>query len=227
VLSGVADPDHARLAMTAVAENLIRLDERLIRLFTPPFDKGHLHPGYIKGYVPGIRENGGQYTHAATWVVQAFAMLGEGQKALELFDLLNPIHHSTTPSQLERYRVEPYVVVADVYSVSPHVGRGGWTWYTGSAAWLYRVGLETILGFHKRGEQLELDPRIPPDWKSFEIDYRHGSACYHITVTNPNSLEHGVGSVWVDGQMIEGSTISLINDGQTHEVRVEMRADQA
>src|SRR5207249_1215864 len=157
----------------------------LILLFTPPFDQGKLQPGYIKGYVPGIRENGGQYTHAATWVVQATALLGRGTRAVELFDLLNPIHHASRQAEVARYRVEPYVVAADVYSQPPHVGRGGWTWYTGSASWLYRVALETILGFHLRGNMLRIEPCIAAGWPRYELTYRYRTATYQITVENP------------------------------------------
>src|SRR5207253_6123460 len=158
VLAGAADPQRVRQAMAALEEQLVRDKDRLILLFTPPFDQGKLQPGYIKGYVPGIRENGGQYTHAATWVVQATALQRRGNRALELFDLLNPVRCAATPEAVARYRVEPYVVAADVYSNPQHLGRGGWTWYTGSAGWLYRVGLETILGFQLRGDRLRLDP---------------------------------------------------------------------
>ncbi len=158
VLSGAGDPARARQAMAAVDEQLVRRDGGLILLFTPPFDKGKLHPGYIKGYVPGIRENGGQYTHASTWVVQAAALLGQGDRAKEYFDLLSPVRHTSTPEQVALYHVEPYVVVADIYGEPPHTGRGGWTWYTGSAAWLYRVALESILGFHRQGDRLRVDP---------------------------------------------------------------------
>ena len=151
VISGGGDPARARQAMAAVEERLVRDADGLILLFTPPFDRGRLEPGYIKGYVPGIRENGGQYTHAATWVVLATALLGQGQRAAELFDLLNPVRHAASPEGVARYKVEPYVVCADVYGAPPHTGRGGWTWYTGSASWLYRVGLEAILGFPPAG----------------------------------------------------------------------------
>jgi cyclic beta-1,2-glucan synthetase len=222
VMCGRADPKRAREAMAAVDEMLVRRAEKLILLFTPPFDKGKLEPGYIKGYLPGIRENGGQYTHAATWVVQAMAMLGEGDKAVELFDLLNPISHTMTPEDAARYRVEPYVVVADVYSVPPHVGRGGWTWYTGSAGWLYRVGLEAILGFQRRGSRLTLNPCIARSWPRFEIVYRHGSATYRITVENPDGIERGVRAVKLDGQDAEGKEIELADDGRQHEVYVVM-----
>jgi cyclic beta-1,2-glucan synthetase len=222
VISGGADPERAHMAMSAVEERLVRGDDKLILLFTPPFDQGKLQPGYIKGYVPGIRENGGQYTHAAVWVVQATALLGRGTRAMELFDLLNPILHAATPEDAARYRVEPYVVAADVYSQAPHTGRGGWTWYTGSASWLYRVALETMLGFEKRGTTLRLNPCIPATWPRYEIDYRHGSATYHITIENPQGVERGVQSVTVDGQALADGVIQLADDGRAHEVRVVM-----
>jgi cyclic beta-1,2-glucan synthetase len=214
--------DRARQALAAVDEMLVRRHDRLVLLFTPPFDKGAIHPGYIKGYVPGIRENGGQYTHAATWVVQATALLGQGQRAMELFDLLNPIHHAANPEGVERYRVEPYVVAADVYSEAPHTGRGGWTWYTGSAAWLYRVALESLLGFHLTGNRLRLAPCVPGSWPRFEITYRYRSATYHIAVENPDHVERGVQRLLVDGTEVPAGAILLEDDARTHEVRVLM-----
>ena len=150
-------------ALAAVEKRLVRTDDKLIQLFDPPFDKGTLQPGYIKGYVPGIRENGGQYTHAATWVVLATALQGRGDRALELWNLLNPVCHATTPADVEHYKVEPYVVCADIYGAPPHTGRGGWTWYTGSAGWLYRVALEAILGF-PLGNTLRIEPCVPRGW---------------------------------------------------------------
>jgi cyclic beta-1,2-glucan synthetase len=223
VISGEADADRARRAMAAVDEQLVRRADRLILLFTPPFDRGDLHPGYIKGYVPGIRENAGQYTHAATWVVQAFAMLGQGNRAVELFDLLNPILNADRPQAVERYRVEPYVVAADVYSEAPYVGRGGWTWYTGSAGWLYRVGLEWILGFRLRGNRLTIDPCISSSWHGYTITYRYGAATYEIRVENPDGVERGVKRMEVDGSPIEGC-VSLSDDGRQHRVRVILGA---
>ncbi len=219
VISGAADPERARKAMAAVEELLVRETDKLILLFTPPFDKGKLHPGYIRGYVPGIRENGGQYTHAATWVVQATALLGQGNRALELFNLLSPIHHSSAPEEVARYRVEPYVVAADVYSQPPHTGRGGWTWYTGSAGWLYRVALENILGFRREGTKLRLEPCIPSTWPKYEITYRYRTTTYRITLENPHGGEGGVTSVTVDGKIREDGTIELVDDGQKHEVK--------
>jgi len=178
----------------------VRPEGQLIQLFDPPFDRGVLQPGYIKGYVPGIRENGGQYTHAATWVVLAVALQGRGDRALELWNMLNPIYHATTPPEVQRYKVEPYVVCADVYGVPPHVGRGGWTWYTGSASWLYRVALEAILGFRLAGDTLRVEPCVPPGWPGYEITYRHGSATYRVRVDNPAGTGRGVVSVTLDGQ---------------------------
>jgi cyclic beta-1,2-glucan synthetase len=220
VISGAADPERARRAMAAVEEKLVRRDPGMILLFTPPFDKGRLQPGYIKGYVPGIRENGGQYTHGSTWVVEAAAQLGQGDRAKEYFDLLNPIKHTLTSEGVERYKVEPYVVVADIYGHPPHTGRGGWTWYTGSAGWLYRVMLESILGFQLRGSRLRIDPCISRAWPSFTIVYRHRSATYHIRVENPHGVERGVAEVNVDGQRQEGKEVVLQDDGQAHELRV-------
>ena len=185
--------------MAAVEEYLIRRGDGLVILFTPPFDKSKLDPGYIKGYVPGVRENGGQYTHAALWTLIAFAMLGDGERAGELFSLLNPINHSSTRAGLHKYKVEPYVAVGDVYAVPPHTGRGGWTWYTGSAGWMYRAGLESILGFKLQGERLEIDPCVPRWWRDFEITYRRGRAIYRIKVENPLGVSRGVVSVEVDG----------------------------
>ena len=222
VISGCADPGRARLALAAVEKRLVRTDGKLIQLFDPPFDKGELQPGYIKGYVPGIRENGGQYTHAATWVVLATALQGRGDRALELWNLLNPVCHATTPSDVEHYKVEPYVVCADIYGAPPHTGRGGWTWYTGSAGWLYRVALEAILGIRPLGNTLRVEPCVPRGWPGFEVAYRHGSASYRIRVDNPAGVERGVRSVTVDGQSVSGSTVPLLDDGREHHVRVEL-----
>ena len=222
VISGAGDPERARQAMAAVEDRLVREEDKMILLFAPPFDRGSLEPGYIKGYVPGIRENGGQYTHAATWVVLATALLGRGKRALELFALLNPVRHGATPEDVARYMVEPYVVAADVYGAPPHTGRGGWTWYTGSASWLYRVGLEAILGFHKRGDRVRIDPCVAPDWPRYELTYRHRSAIYHIVVENAAGTGRGVRAVTVDAHAVPDGEIPLMDDGKTHEVRVEL-----
>ena len=162
----------------------MRRADGLVLLFTPPFDDTALDPGYIKGYLPGVRENGGQYTHAAVWSSIAFAVLGDGDRAAELFAMLNPINHARTGAGVHRYKVEPYVVAADVYAEPPHVGRGGWTWYTGSAGWMYRAGLEWILGFRLRGARLVIDPCIPRAWPGFEMVFRYRSARYEIVVEN-------------------------------------------
>ncbi len=222
VLSGAADADRARQAMAAVDEQLVRRADRLILLFTPPFDRGPLQPGYIKGYVPGIRENGGQYTHAAAWVVQAAALEGGGTLAAEYFGLVNPIRHAETPEGVARYRIEPYVVAGDVYGAPPHTGRGGWSWYTGSASWLYRAAVETILGLRLRGSRLQIDPHVPAAWPRYELTLHHRSATYHITVENPHGVEQGAGSVTVDGTPAEADGVELADDGRVHEVRVKL-----
>ncbi len=221
VLSGAGNEVRARLAMESVERRLVRRESGLLLLFSPPFDRTPLDPGYIKGYVPGIRENGGQYTHAAIWSVAAFAMLGEGDKAADLFNLLNPIHHSSGWADLHRYKVEPYAIAADVYSEPPHEGQGGWTWYTGAAAWFYRAGLEWILGFQRRGSALSIDPCIPKDWKRFEIVYRHGDTLYRITVENPKGVCRGVSRISLDGTQLPGETlVPLANDAREHHVHV-------
>ncbi len=222
VISGAANPARAALAMAAVDQYLVRRDDGLVLLFTPPFDQTPLDPGYIKGYPPGIRENGGQYTHAAIWSVLALAMLGDGDKAGELFSILNPINHANTRVGIHRYKVEPYVACADVYSRPPHVGRGGWTWYTGSAGWMYRAGLEWILGFRLRGEALLFDPCIPGSWRGYEVTFRYHSARYDISVENPRGVSRGVTCVELDGATLPESApqIPLTDDGVTHRVRV-------
>jgi cyclic beta-1,2-glucan synthetase len=221
VLSGAGDAARARQAMDSVVRRLVSQEDQLLLLLSPPFDETQLDPGYIKGYPPGIRENGGQYTHAAIWSVMAFARLGEGDKSFDLFNLLNPIHHASRRVSASRYKVEPYVVAADIYSAPAHVGRGGWTWYTGAAAWLYRAGLESILGFHKRGSAVRIDPCIPREWKRFEIVYRHGSALYRIEVENPNAVCRGVSSVRLDGTELPiDAPVPLSDDGVEHLVQV-------
>jgi len=222
VLSGAAEPARALRAMASVDEQLTRRDTAVALLFAPPFDRTPRDPGYIKGYPPGIRENGGQYTHAAAWSAMAFAALGDGDRAAELFSILNPINRTSTRADVQRYKVEPYAVAADVYSVAPHVGRGGWTWYTGSAGWLYRVGIEAILGARLRGAFLLVDPCIPKAWPQFEIVFRHRSARYEITVENPRGVNRGVSYAELDGKALpQGATrIPLVDDGQTHTVSV-------
>jgi cyclic beta-1,2-glucan synthetase len=227
VISGAADAHRTHRAMAAVEEYLIRRGDGLVILFTPPFDRGRLDPGYIKGYVPGVRENGGQYTHAALWVLIAYAMLGDGDRAGELFALLNPINHASTRAGMHKYKVEPYVAAADIYAVWPHTGRGGWTWYTGSASWMYRAGLEFILGFRLRGESLTLDPCIPRGWREYEIEYHHKSSRYLIKIENPYGLSRGVRSVEVDGVRQPSKEVALRDDGARHEVRVVLGEPEA
>ncbi len=222
VISGAAEPLRAARAMAAVEEYLVRRAQELILLFTPPFDRADRDPGYVKGYPPGIRENGGQYTHAALWAVMAFAALGDGDKANELFSILNPINRASTRAGVHRYKVEPYVAAADIYAEPPHVGRGGWTWYTGSAGWMYRAGLESLLGFRLRGGALHLDPCIPQGWRRFEITFRYHASRYEIAVENPNGVRRGIASVEVDGSPLPPgrASLPLVNDGATHRIRV-------
>jgi cyclic beta-1,2-glucan synthetase len=213
------DVRRTRTAMQSADERLVRNDHRIVQLLDPPFDKTPLDPGYIKGYPPGIRENGGQYTHAATWFVQALTMLGEGTRAGEIFDLLNPIHLAS-PVGLTKYRVEPYVVAADVYSKPPHVGRGGWTWYTGSAGWMYRVAIESILGVHLRGNRLTLSPCIPAEWAGYEISIRRKSKTWTIRLENPDHVEHGITKVVLDGRVISGDEIVLDDNKRNYTIQV-------
>ncbi|HEX9092192.1 MAG TPA: hypothetical protein VF831_11925, partial [Anaerolineales bacterium] len=222
VLSGVGNPERSKEAMKSVLDRLVLPQDRLALLFTPPFDKTEHDPGYIKGYFPGIRENGGQYTHAAIWTAWAFSLLGDGKQAGDLFDLLNPILHSDAEEKAAEYRVEPYVISSDIYSVPPHMHRGGWTWYTGSAAWMYRLGLTAILGFKKTGDTLHIDPVIPPSWDRFEITYRFNTTSYQIKVYNPRHLVRNVINVKMDGKVLGDQAIPLIDDGQEHMVEVLM-----
>ncbi len=222
VLSGAADAGRARRAMAALDTLLIDRQNGLAVLFNPPFDRTPVDPGYVKDYPPGIRENGGQYTHAAAWSVMAFAALGQGDKAAGLFWLLNPINRARTFTDSQRYRVEPYVVAADVYSMPPHVGRGGWTWYTGAAGWLYRAGLESILGLKVEGDTLRMEPCIPNTWPGYEIRIKHRSATYDIVVENPNRVTSNVAEVHLDGTKLadDNRTIALKDDGASHRVLV-------
>ena len=224
LLSGAGDRERASHAMAAVERELIRPDDKVALLFTPAFDKTQRDPGYIKGYPPGIRENGGQYTHAALWSVMAFAALGEGDKAAGLFSLLNPINHARTRADVHRYKVEPYVVAADVYAAAPHVGRGGWTWYTGSAGWMQRAGVESILGVRVRGDVLELGPCIPKAWPRFEMTVRHRSATYEIVVENPDGVCRGIAAAEADGAAIARRPlrVKLLDDGATHRLLVRL-----
>jgi cellobiose phosphorylase len=219
VLSGAADPRRARAAMDAVDARLIRRDDGLVRLLDPPFDTSALDPGYIKGYVPGVRENGGQYTHAAIWAAMAFAELGDAERAWAVWRLINPLAHGESPAGIETYKVEPYVVAADVYAVAPHVGRGGWTWYTGSAGWMYRLIVESLLGLKLRGDRLQVEPCLPADWNAFTVHYRYRETVHHITIHNAPPPT-GASRLRIDDQDRDGVEVPLVDDQREH--RVEM-----
>ena len=223
VLSGAGNQDRARTALDAVAHRLVRREAKLIQLFDPPFDKSALEPGYIKGYVPGVRENGGQYTHAAIWTVMAFALAGETARAWELFRLINPILHAQTPKDVAGYKAEPYVMAADVYSVAPHTGRGGWTWYTGSAGWMYRLITETFLGIEIMVDELRFNPRVPADWKSFKLDYRYRETTYHILLVNESGTWKTSPKILVDGSERAQGVLKLVNDREEHVVEVNFK----
>jgi len=222
ILSGVADDDRARRAMNSVQEYLVNDGEELLLLFTPPFDKTEHDPGYIKSYPPGVRENGGQYTHAAVWSVMAYAQLGDGDQAAELLRMLNPIKRTATRTGVYGYKVEPYVLAADIYATPPHVRRGGWTWYTGAAGWYYRAGVESILGLQVRAGTLVFNPCIPKAWRNYTMVYQHESSRYGISVENPNGVMRGVVLVEVDGKRQSEASVVLVDDGLAHVVRVVM-----
>jgi cyclic beta-1,2-glucan synthetase len=231
VLSGAANRARATQAMESVNQQLVRPNEQMILLFTPPFDKSERDPGYIKGYLPGVRENGGQYTHAAIWTAWAFAALGQGKRAMELFHMLNPISHSDTPQKAARYQLEPYVIAADIYSMPPHTGNGGWSWYSGSSGWMYRLGIEAILGISRAGESLKINPCIPRHWPGFKVDYRFGNTHYKIEVIqtpgddlteNSRNPKRATlrGPIILDGNLLPGGPVPLLDDGLPHQVLV-------
>ncbi|MHB8422172.1 MAG: GH36-type glycosyl hydrolase domain-containing protein [Leptospirales bacterium] len=230
VISGGGDPTRAHQAMAALEKRLVKRDEKLIQLLSPPFDQSDLEPGYIKGYVPGVRENGGQYTHAAIWATMAFAMMGDRERAWELFAMLNPVNHGSHPEEIERYKVEPYVMCADVYMVEPHTGRGGWTWYTGAAGWMYRLILETLLGLRLEVDCLRIQPCVPAQWMSYKIHYRYRETVYHITIKRVGEKSQKVIRVTVDGTVLNGAgadgsgklqgTIPLVDDRRDHYVDI-------
>ncbi|BBE50724.1 Cellobiose phosphorylase [Ferriphaselus amnicola] len=223
VISGGGDHARARQAMAAVDQRLVRRDAQLIQLLAPPFDKSTLEPGYIKGYVPGVRENGGQYTHAGIWAAMGYAMLGDHEHAWELYSMLNPIHHSSLPDDIARYKVEPYVMCADIYGAAPHTGRGGWTWYTGAAGWMYRLSLETLLGVHLQGQSLRISPCVPAHWQTYTIHYRYRATRYHITLNRQSEPPLAAPVSTLEGWSRELSgevLIPLIDDGESHQVVV-------
>jgi cyclic beta-1,2-glucan synthetase len=222
VLAGGRERRRAGRALDSARRHLVHRDRRVILLLTPAFDRTALEPGYIKGYVPGVRENGGQYTHAALWLVMAIAELGNGDEAVELFHLINPVNHTRTPPECDRYKVEPYVVAADVYAHPAHSGRGGWTWYTGSSAWMYRIGLESILGLRQHGAHLSLDPCIPAAWPRFTIRITRERTRYKIVVENPEHRGRGVAAAELDGVPVDPDAIPWLDDGGTHVVRARL-----
>jgi len=222
VISGLGNEERTKRAMESLEHYLVDRNEGIIKLLTPPFDTGNQEPGYIKGYIPGVRENGGQYSHAAAWTIMAFAILGDGNKATELFNMINPINHARTYRETCKYKVEPYVMAADVYANPSHMGRGGWTWYTGSASWMQRVGLETILGFKKTGDTISIDPCIPRKWTGYTITYKYLETTYEIQVSNPNGVTKGVSEVSLDGKVLKENKIELTNDQLTHTVTVQL-----
>jgi cellobiose phosphorylase len=229
VLSGIGSRQRVIRAMDQLASRLVRPDARLVQLLDPPFDGHGPNPGYIGGYVPGVRENGGQYTHAAVWATMAFAALGDATRAWWLMDLINPLHHGRTPEEVAIYKVEPYVVAADVYSVAPHTGRGGWTWYTGSAGWMYRLVVESLLGLRLQtddaGASLSISPCVPREWTTYQIDYRFRATTYRIRVELNDHNAEGV-SIDLDGRSQTGTTIALLDDGDTHGVIVRLARSQ-
>lgn len=221
-ISGIADPSRVRRALAESEQRLIRPRDQLMLLLTPPFAGAGRDPGYIRAYPPGIRENGGQYTHGVLWTVEALCLLGEGNRAWRLFSLLNPINHTRTASSIERYKVEPYVMAGDVYSEASHVGRGGWTWYTGSAGVMYRIAIEHILGLRREGQRLLIEPCIPSEWSVFQITYRYEGGELRIQVENPTRVSTGVRQVELDGRALADSWIPLAQGPRAQQVRVTM-----
>jgi cellobiose phosphorylase len=225
VLSGAGDPKRARMAMDALDQQLVHREAALIQLLDPPFDHSDPNPGYIQGYVRGVRENGGQYTHAAVWAAMAFAALGDAERAWELFTMINPVNHAKSPDAIAVYKTEPYVLASDVYALAPHTGRGGWTWYTGSAGWVYQFILESLLGLRLETDKLHFSPCVPADWTSFEVRSRYRETAYHITVLT-TSVADDVPRLTVDGVEVPGPAITLVDDRLQHVVEVRILAAQ-
>jgi len=228
VLSGAGTLQRTQSAMRSVDARLVRRDTRLILLLDPPFDKSDLNPGYIKGYVPGVRENGGQYTHSAIWTIMAAAARGDSELAWEMFSMINPISHGDTPAEISTYRVEPYVVAADVYGIEPHTGRGGWTWYTGSAGWMYRLLIESLLGVHQEVDKLRITPCLPKAWTTFQFHYRYRATVYHIHVHNPTAHvgQSCISSITLDGVLSSDDFITLVDDHGDHHVDIELQRSE-
>ncbi|MGB6262605.1 MAG: glucoamylase family protein [Rhodanobacter sp.] len=219
VLSGIGAPARQRQAMESLDQHLVRRDAGLVQLLDPPFDKTPMDPGYIKGYVPGVRENGGQYTHAAIWATMAFAELGDSARAWELLRMINPVNHGIDAEQMDVYKVEPYVVSADVYAVAPHVGRGGWSWYTGSAGWMYRLIVESLLGLRLEAGTLRFAPVLPAEWEGFTMDYRHRDTSYRIELRQRDAGTSP--AVRLDGELRADDRIPLLDDGVEHHVELD------
>jgi cellobiose phosphorylase len=217
-LSVAGDEQRRGAALQSAYDRLVQKDKALVLLLSPAFDKSALDPGYIKGYVPGVRENGGQYTHAAVWLAMAFAKSGDNNRAWELFNLISPINHGRTAKEIATYKVEPYVTAGDVYAVAPHTGQGGWTWYTGSAGWMYQLIISSVLGIKKTAGKISFDPCIPDEWSSFKIHYRFGKAVYHITISRKEGTHEM--SVILDGAKQEAKCLTLVDDGKEHFVEV-------
>ena len=229
VLSGIASPERAHQAMDAMHARLVRAPQRLVLLLDPPFDQHGANPGYIAGYVPGVRENGGQYTHGAIWAAMAFARLGQSERAWSLFDIINPVNHACTPEGVARYKVEPYVMAADVYSVAPHTGRGGWSWYTGSAGWMYRLIVESLLGLRldasRDGVRLILSPCLPAAWPGYTLEYHYRETPYHIEVIQV-SKDAGPMAVHLDGELQPDDSVPLRDDGRPHRVDARLPVER-
>ncbi len=221
VISNAGDNNKKYIAMESLENYLINKEVGIIKLLDPPFEKSALEPGYIKAYLPGVRENGGQYTHAAIWAIIATAMLKLNNKAQEFYRMINPIEHGKTKELIWRYKVEPYAIAADVYGASNLLGRGGWTWYTGSSSWFYKAGIEYILGLKIENGILRIEPCIPKDWKEYRIRYEYKTSVYNISVKNPNESETGeVKEFFVNGQKIEEKQLKLIDNGRIYEIEV-------
>jgi cellobiose phosphorylase len=224
-VAGLVQSVRSRLAMESVDQRLVRRDSQLVQLLDPPFDRADVDPGYIRGYVPGVRENGGQYTHGAIWAAMAFAALGDRERAWELLTMINPANHARSREDIATYKVEPYVVAADVYAVSPHIGRGGWSWYTGSAGWMYRLIVESLLGLRLAADTLYVAPCLPADWQGFRLHYRYRETVYHVAVTQEvvsDAAQAAAMHMTVDGVECPDRTIHLIDDRRDHAVEIRM-----
>jgi cyclic beta-1,2-glucan synthetase len=227
VISGAGSKARVDSALRAVERELIAVDERLVRLLAPPFTEAGRDPGYIKAYPPGIRENGGQYTHASVWVGWAFADVGDGERATRVFDLLNPIGDARDSASVQRYRVEPYVVAADIGGAPPHVGRGGWTWYTGSAAWMWRLGIERILGVRPEAGGVRIDPCLRRSWRRVDVTIRRPGGCLVITIENPEGAAGGIAERWVDGVAVGEGVVAFPVDGRDRHVIIRLGTEKS